>query len=483
MENDVDFQKEFSDQSDFYIKFVIYHSVILFTIVFSLLSGVNSIENGSLHKKVDSAKGLEKISRVPSSSLIKDELLEQMYFKQEDSVYENRNSLNDDNKQTYTRIDSNAAYEQQVKILNEIENTYKEAFIIKLTFLGDVQVDLRTWMFFLPFFLLFSIIYIFILDYKVSLIKKKAHMSGFPIPLSVQYPYNYLRPVFIAGQILLIFIYTYVLIDFLQYSNEFLKSLIFKGYVLLLYYGLIYCCYVVESLHLDNGINVKLILNVLLKRAIKKITFVLTKINPFICLRTGQALMFLTLFLVMSYDSCSSESKFNPKYALRGYELIITFKNWQSISSEVDGYFYKYLYVGSIVFTTLLIFVYYKKSEIYNYRFVKWGKVYFTVATLVYSIYFSFYDIFYEIYGIIFSSVFFMYWYYAFFSRIRRNWNSVLNQFVGYLLFLLPNFIFAIKNIIFNYLYQNGWIFFYIALYFIITGIVLIERKRKVVPS
>lgn len=291
--------EQFKTQCDDYIKFLFIHLIIVFTIVFSLDTAIDKIDGEDIRDKISALNSLcHEAHYLPESD---DYILEKMYLE------EIRDGMRADTISFNTR---NAAAE---KIISEIEQVSSEAFKFKISFLGDVAVDLRYWVFVLPLFLIFSAIYIFILDYKIVLLKKA---NGDVISEHQKHPFNFLRNLLLVVQILLVVGYIWVLFRFLGFGTAAFRSSVKWMYFISVYYAFLYCRYIKNRLDKD-ALKEKYLPGPLdrLGGYIKKLGAALLnssqkKVRPAFFVGITQALLFSTLFLSMNYTSCGeSQSK------------------------------------------------------------------------------------------------------------------------------------------------------------------------------
>jgi hypothetical protein len=204
---------------------------------------------------------------------------------------------------------------------------------------------------------------------------------------------------------------------------------------------------------------------------------ILSKITSSVYLRTGQILMIITFFLIMSYDSCNEQG---GKPEVRGYELIYTSKQWEGGPDTIEGNV-KYLYVFSII-CSVAIFVLsvIKKNRIIYSGFFKIFAGGIIKSTFIFSCYFGLYgSVWFNDLHILISILFLLYWNFSSFNKppfsAPLEVKYLRNNIIGLLPFIILSFITVIRN----YYYRNGWIYFYTSLWLFIIGITFSVKKAK----
>ncbi len=529
------YSPEFSKQTDYYIKFLIYHLAIIITIVFSLYGAVKKVEDEDVEKKVEEINSLRAISNTLPLYAINDNIIKGMYFEKEsctdnDTVLNNLYSIRltlsapvfpglakDSVQKKYLSDSVNKAIDdiktakdRQIKLLKEIDSLSANAFQLKLTFLGDAQVDLRIWVFFLPFIFLLSCIYIFILDYKILLLKKQALVSGNPLAIEMHYPFFFLRSLLLFVEIFLVTFYIYIILLFFNIQASSLKNYVLYAVLFFGYYGFVYCLYYAERIRMGT-INAVDQIFLYRKLAViwKRITVSLSKINPFTYLGTGQLLMIATLFLVMTYNGCDEKKKFSKDEQSKGYELITRSKVlWEVytknyVDQDKDCEKTRDLYKnnndlitliqvsGALAYKYLYLFLFLALLVSFSWYWQKKRKVLFKISSFIiifsvftFTVYFGLYRLFeFPSYSFPLSLVCMLYWYFSFYKRTEDPAFFGLKHLKGLIIFLFPLFILSVINIIKMNPHRNGWIYFYVSLWLLLIAVVYLPLNNKTVST
>lgn len=530
--------EQFKSQCDAYIKFLSIHFVIVFTIVFSLISAILQIDNDEIKSKVNEIRSL--ISKSEELPHVNDYFIEKMYM--EDIRNTARESIKDTATISTTTIDTGktiqikntTAISDPVERINKIEKLVHDivtisnnAFKLKISFLGDITVDLRYWIFVLPLFLIFSAIYIFILDYKIILLKETQPGE---IGENQKHPFNFLRNLFLVLEVFLVAAYVVVLVKFLNYGYMGFKNQILMVYFFFIYYSLIYCLFIKSKLKTDayKGNPTPDFLGRMLtyfkKSGTEFLIFFRANRRHSLLIGTTQVLLISTLFLSMSYQQCSesgsgnmkaqptvelndtaanreiSKQNIQPKEEnsqvekrsdfIKGYELMTTPKTWIDVPpgafqfyDQVNSYILKYSYIAVILITLFLSIYYFKKEIKKQDKRFSVSRLLFCISIIMvtyFSVYFGLVNVAYI--DILVSLIILLYWYFVTVKRIAKG-NAENRQFKiisTLVIYLFPFIIASFINCIVNSDELTGWIFFYIGLWFlIITSTIIYNYKTS----
>ncbi|HXB95727.1 MAG TPA: hypothetical protein VNU70_11225 [Puia sp.] len=472
---DKNWLQDFKDLTDTYTKFMIYHAIVVFIIVFTLINGVWKIQGRDLSDRVRRAKGALRACHSEADRFTQDELLLNMYFSPpEDKEGRPRRRENETDTVTYAGMDSVKAALAAKKCIDSIDEIHVKAFSLRLNFFYDTVIDLRVWIFILPFIFFVSLVYAFILDFKITLVKRLAISDQQPISIADQYPFRFLRRCLILVEALFLVIYTYLLTAFLKDAIGMILTYVYTGYFLLVYYSFVYCCNVAIKMSGAHAIEISDTLTIYriaarcwkwLYRVIRKIRF-----QPY--LSTGQVLMVLTLFLVMSYDSCDHSY-------VKGYQLWKPQYYWEEDLVVNNAFIYKYLYIATMLAMVAACCWYFYRSPAHILsRISTWIGSYFFLAACLYSVYFGFYDSLLDALDIFVGVGFFICWYIAM-RRTGRGQLPTPRQFGRFVVILAPFILLSLIHCLRAYKEQNGWIYYYLSIWFItIACVVYAERSR-----
>ena len=525
------YSSDFSKQSDSYIKFLIYHLAIIITIVFSLYSAVKKLEDEDVAKKVAEINSLRAITNTIPLDAIHDNIIKGMYFEKapcdssRSMLLDLRNSLTahktgDIATDSLNKIKSDSiakmivaidtAIAKQRTLLKEIEKTSSNAFQLRLTFLGDAQLDLRIWVFFLPFVFLLSCIYIFILDQKISILKRQATALGTPVTVDFQYPFSFLRSLLLFAEIFLVGLYIYIIIIFFNVQDSSLKNYVLYAVLFFIYYGLVYALYFSERIRAGTGEEItKFYLFRKLAVVWKKKVSILSKLNPFAYLGLGQVFLVATLFLVMTYSGCDERSDFHRDDLKKGYQLIIEphvqfdlfAENYNDPQNSCDparvnlytahmdslpvilstfgAVLNKYFYIV-LVLTVLITFSWYRRRK--KKILFRISSFFIVMSVFVFTFYFGFYHLFkFPAYSFPVSLLGMLYWYFSFYKRNNDPAFFGINHLKGLVIFLLPLMVLSLINTVRIYHHREGWIFLFLALWFLLLAVIFLQDPEKAV--
>jgi hypothetical protein len=465
--------EKYKEMCDGFTKFLLYHIVIMFTIVFSLMTATQNVEEKGIEEKVDSTKALKDISGV--IPVIDDYIITGKYFR-EDEI----NTTDIPEKDTaapnnFTQEQKQAAYIKQVALIGEIEKEIKRSFQFKLTFLGDVVIDMRYWMFFMPLIFILTLIYIFILDHRIRLVKQCSEEA--PVKLIAQYPFRFLRAVLLSTELGLLILYLVLVITYFGYNADGFKSIVLKLFYLFLYYSVIYCIYFKHTLdreYLNSAPENNHVIKFLQKgfSFIKARLNALQRINPLLRVSTTQLLIFSSLFLVMSYSSCN-DTAYNAKYNIHGYQLFSLTKLWEGYNTTVS-FLLKYAYDTTVILSFLFLILYgnkLKSSSDQNKYTVRNGFFFVSLFILIlFTVYFSNYNIFSGWGDIIITGMLFLHWYFMVGKKSSPN-TFFPNAFIFLVVYLAPFLPALCRNIFLAFDRRNGWPFFYAGLFLFVFNL------------
>jgi hypothetical protein len=475
-------EKKLNDQlssfSDSYIKFLFYHLIIIFTIVYSLLNAVNSRNGDEVREIAEEVRIEAKNYKVFPEYVIDDRQIKELYFDQLriDSSIEFITSWKRQTVSSEQAVKLKKLEEKLKTVKDIIDKTYK----IKLSFLGDVFVDLRSWIYFLPVIFLISCIHIFICDYKIKMLKKYALSHMFLLDFNCRYPFTFLRGIFLCFEVALVATYTFLLFQYFEPSQGNIKTFTICTYFSLIYYGAVYCLMVSKeiSYYINGSVEPSSVIRYL--RKVKTlISTVFAKWNTRYIFGTGKLLLLSTLFLPMS---CGQNTT-------KGLELLTTKSLW--LHGIPDAYIYKYLYILSFIAGMLTVFFSGKFKLRYRCELnliTSYGVV---VPLVFFTTYFSFYFIAVTLSDIdldfsenshiyITGVIFWMLWVALFPKRARADvWN--LDDLFTFIIFLLPLVFFSVTGciIVINDMKLFGWLPFYCSLWLLLLAIVLKNGRQN----
>jgi hypothetical protein len=465
--NENGFDQKFSSLSETYIKFLVYHSIIIFTIVVTLLNAVNSVKNKGVHRKVDDVFDLAIENHILPIYAVHDTTIANLYFSDLDTT-KYRVLYSKDTLPPQLRAIEN----DQIRKIQEIEDITDNAFLIKLSFLGDVTVDLRSWIYILPFIFLISCIYIFIQDYKISLIKRTASFNKSPVRLTDQYPFKFLRLCFLFFEFFLLIIYGFIIFRYFERASPSIFTTVVCAIVYFLYYGLIYCLFIAKNMtndFTDGRLSITFI-----NRAInicRKIYGVISKRNPLSFFTLGQASVFITLFVALSWKCNQTD--------LKGYQLIVDKNSYWQDAHNLVGAFYKYLYLVAL-FASLAIFLYYKRELVNDLlRKLKKSVALVLVALIIFfSMYFgvAFFDVLTDRVLIPSACLFFLFWMRNYY--LKGDEKSILNKRQVFIIvvYLFPFIVVSVLIVLAFITELPGLILLYFGLWLLLLGIVVQEK-------
>lgn len=468
MPGDKSYTERFKEQADTYSKFILYHIIIIFTIVFSLYNGVTKIQGEDIMRKADSVKVLHKQVRTGFSVITNDWLIQSMYFS------------NDEVSSGFkidTSISQAEAAARQTRLVREIEDQYAQAFNFRLGFLGDVSVDLRVWIFILPVILFISLIYLFLLDLKMVLLKKTAAVHGEAISLTEQYPFNFIRASALLIESGLLIAYSNILYTFLKYSDDYIRFLILKAYAFLIYIAVVYCLSVAYKLSKADGQDVAE--NLLLYRWGRAIWRFLSgrrgSVGLYPMLGTGQALVLITLLLVMSTSTCDNH--------YTGYQIVTGQRKWEHLNSNM-GNFYSLLYTATIAAALFAFCLYNYRSQKKLVRLISnFTGFYFKLIAAIYTFYFGIGWPFFDDESVYAGILLFMGWYFLLYKKKKTPERPGLFERSRFVLYLSPLIILAIANCLKAFTDQNGWIFYYCGIWIVNIAFLQYTRLRQTASS
>jgi hypothetical protein len=444
------------------------------------MSATKNVEEKTIENMVDSTKALSAISGgIPS---IDDYIIEGKYFR-EDEINTSDTTVKDtvaaDN---FKPEQKQAARTKQVELIGKIESLVKQSFQFKLTFLGDVVIDMRYWMFFMPLIFILSLIYIFILDYRIRLVKKCSEEA--PVKLMAQYPFRFLRAILLSTELGLLILYFVLVIIYFGYNEDGFKSIVLKLFYLFIYYSVVYCIYLKHLLdreYLNGRPENDHVINWLQKgfTFIKARLNAIKKINPLIRVSTAQLLIFSTLFLVMSYSSCT-DSNYDAKYNVHGYQLFSLTKLWEGYTPIVS-FMLKYAYDMTVLMSLLFLILYGNKLKSlpdHQKYAARNGFFFISLFILVlFTVYFSNYNIVSSWGDIVITLILFLHWYFMIFKKTATN-AFFPNAFIFLIVYLAPFLPALCRNIFLAFDRRNGWPFFYAGLLLFVFNLFSFYTQR-----
>lgn len=470
------------EQCNSYIKFLLYHFVIMFTVVAALLSATEKIEGDKVQELVRQVIALKDTTgKIPYTD---DYIINGRYFEDEQNsekveqiepdefIEPPDDSTNRDTVAIVTEVKSQDPVKRQKDLVREIENEVKAPFQFTLSFLGNVTIDMRYWMFFMPLLFIVSLVYIFILDYKISI--EKELLGHDKIPMREQYPFRFMRLLLLAAEGILFLLYLFLVFQFFKFTAENLRNLVYKLFILTTYYSLLYCFYVKYTLQFEAiGGRIQ---NNQLNRYFHRIYSYLLKTTQRIFLLTpkvrfsiSQVFLLTTLFLVMSYSGCNEREQ-NPEDFIKGFELFTLERQWESRLNPFMGFVLKYSYNLILILSTVVtaIILFRKRNAAGGAGFIKTTYFLSIFFFILFTVYFSNFNIISAWADFVVALLLYGHWYYM--TGTKRNVNTSINniQYKSYyllVLYLLPFLPFLMFNIIDVFELRNGWGPFYIGLW------------------
>ena len=238
----------------------------------------------------------------------------------------------------------------QEKLLNAMRAQVLSAFLLKLSFLTDVSLNIQYWIFILPFLLVLSFLYLYILRQKMIVVRHYAAMEvgeentegNYPAGLTSydDHPYHYLIIIFASTitVLMLMFFYTYyvILTNIPGFKNDITICAMIASY-----FGLVYGATYRQQLldeHVQSGINVNLIkwwkkfVGWLGKRYIR----VSSNRRPL----RGSILILITLYVAVCSRGCQRDPPANTDH------YFIFFQNKWKVTDTLDFGSQGFVYTG-----------------------------------------------------------------------------------------------------------------------------------------
>ena len=486
-----------------YTKFMLLRVAIFATIVISIFSGTSQLRDFP-SKKINTIKSLRNTTFLNVSGSNQDELIELMFFYQQNEGLKKSEASSDDtllvnqmisDKFPGLSLESFRSYDTAVKIKSylqgaldsiyfELKTISDKAFIIKLSILPDLSFDLRYWVFILPILFSVTAIYSYILQFRIELQQLSDNKSndGTKNLNPRQYPYLYLKGLFNIISISLGLLFLSSIYDIAINFNDLLISYLITFYFLTFYFSMIYIGTLYKKIFTDYLPDKNLLINNLWNWSVKRIKqfFRLTRCNN--VFRTGAIFLILTLFVSMTFQTCTTGNE--KPITIKGYKLIIDYKTsiWQYDDQTLGvGRFYQINYISLFVAALLLsIFLFKKKKSRIKLWYLKFLTIYFTSIFILFSMYFSFYFIFYPATFIFLQSALLLaLWirknYFTSFNKPEWNYTRLAETLIVY---CLPFSLFSVYWLYHNIGVVSGWAFLYLSILFLMTSCYLFTSEK-----
>lgn len=505
---------EYSGLVGDYTKFMIVRIVVFVTVVVSIFSGTSEIEKFSVGK-IDTIKAIRHVAHLSVDD--EDEVIEIMFFgkqnknddpEEETATVEDSSlvnalieakypgwSINDYNGGYSYRYDSLGSHPDTVApkirqyLASTLENSYARlkkvsdtVFNIKLSILSDISFDLRYWIFILP--LLFSVaaIYSYILRFRIELLQLDEESgSGVTNVTARQYPYLYLRGLSELLNLILLILFLASIYSFVKNFPEVTRNYLFVFYSIIFYFSAVYLCTIHRKIFSSYADRKYLLVNKLWDKAITAVKRIVVFIRYNNLFRLGTIFLVLTLFLSMSYETCTQGNR-KPD-TIKGYKLVTDYKKsvWQydDLGGSINR-FYQWDYIScflsaAVFFCFLLMASKKKPVPLFGAKLLL---CYFSFNMIIFSVYFAFYDGLYTTQLIFYQSLFLLaLW-------IRKNIPASLkkkdwdySKLAGTLaVYCFPFMLLSAYRLYIHFKLVPGWSFLYagilcftIAYYFFIT--------------
>ncbi|NCD68655.1 hypothetical protein [Mucilaginibacter agri] len=451
-----------SDVYDYFadklVRFYVVRSVVMLTVVLTLYNGSKVLDNNDIKEKVNSVKAMCGNKRVPP---INDFIVDNLFSKHDGYNGE---------------IDS-ATKRKVLVLLDVIKAKYDEAYQIKVSIVGDLNIDLRYWIFIVPFVFLISSIYAYILAVKIRIIEQVSNANAktgienlFDKDVISEFqsqPYKFLKFFFVLAELILIGLFIVSCWSFLANFESDINVLIGLCYLTIFYYGLANAVLIKEKLqHVMDVRNNRSLLRIIWDGVAKKTITMISRISIKRSYIISFISLFITLFTVMSFRTCAWQHEDgDPK----GYEMIIKwkFENY----GDVINIIYQMCYVSTLLLALIIGLSWFVKEKV-TQSFYK-VTVYLIVALV--NLIFIFLSVYFGVYIFLLDSYWIALVTFLLIAIVigllkYRSGNKLADASnIGrkILFACFPFFVLAILNLIFFISEAPGWMVFYWGVIFI----------------
>jgi hypothetical protein len=386
--------------------------VVFATIVVSIASGTSQLKSFP-QEKMDTINAIRDVGGIDVKDA--DDLVEVMFFykqnKDLNKIVATRgdtllvNELIGRKFPGLSLININDFYfhDTAAKIKNYLQETLDnfygqlkaisdKAFIVKLSILPDLTFDLRYWSFILPILFAVTAIYSYILKFRIELLQLDAKKNNDETKkfTAGQFPYLYLRGLFELINLALILVFLNSIYDIVEHFPEPVSIYLIIFYVLTYYFFLVYIGTIHKKIFSDYLPKKSLLINRIWDWGIKKTKQFIRVIKYRNAFSIGVSFLLLTLFLSMSFQTCSH----NTPGTIKGYQLIVDYKNkiWQYDDPPVlINRFYQINYISLFITTIFFAVLLFNKRKKIPLLYLKILLIYFSYMLIIFSMYFAFY--------------------------------------------------------------------------------------------